>query len=363
MKTQTRYIGMRHSTPIVLIGLVILIGLIAFALGITEIQRSVAEAFIMIVLVVGIYIFVGNSGIISFGHIGLMAIAAYVTAWLTMRPMSKQLAIPGLPDFLIHAHMPMLAATLTSALAASVAALITGLVIMRLSGVASSIATFAFLAIVNVVYSNWNSVTGGEGSLVGIPTGVNLWNTGIWAIVAILIAYLHKISRAGLALRAARNDEVAVTAVGVVTFRSRLIAYVVSAFVVGIAGDLYAHFLGIVNPEAFYLSTTFVALTMLVVGGMHSLSGAVVGVIVLSAAIEILIRLEAGFAIGTATIKLPSGMEEFLIAIAMCVILVRRPAGIMGDRELQLPRLKLFRTKAVVQATQSVASKSSGQSD
>jgi branched-chain amino acid transport system permease protein len=313
MTGRTQQPALRHSTPIVLIGILVFISAVAYGFGDPSFERVVSQAFINIVLVVGIYIFVGNSGIISFGHIGLMMIASYMTAWQTMRVAAKQLAIPGLPDFLLHAQMPMLAATLISATSASIAALVTGLIIMRLSGVASSIATFAFLAIVNVVFSNWASVTGGMGSLVGIPTGVHVWNSGVWAALAIAIAYLHKISRYGLMLRAIRNDEVAATATGVVAFRARLIAYVVSAFVVGIAGDLFAHFLGSINPDSFYLNATFVALTMLVVGGMHSLSGAVMGVVILSAAIELLIRFEDGFNIGAVVVKLPNGMEEFLI--------------------------------------------------
>src|SRR5215471_16002243 len=126
MTIQIQQPAMRHSTPIVLIGILVLISVVAYGFGDLSFERVVSQSFINIVLVVGIYIFVGNSGIISFGHIGLMAIAAYMTAWQTMRPASKQLAIPGLPDFLLHAHMPMLGATLISAASASVVALVTG---------------------------------------------------------------------------------------------------------------------------------------------------------------------------------------------------------------------------------------------
>ena len=76
--------------------------------------------------------------------------------------------------------------------------------------------------------------------------------------------------------------------------RERLIAFVISAFVIGVAGALYAHFLGVVNPDAFYLGVTFITLSMLVVGGMSSLSGAVLGVIVISAIIQLLRWLEKG---------------------------------------------------------------------
>jgi branched-chain amino acid transport system permease protein len=87
-----------------------------------------------------------------------------------------------------------------------------------------------------------------------------------------VIAWLFAISRSGLALRAARDEPIAAEASGVDIERERLIAFVLSAFVCGAAGVLYAHFLGIITPDAFFLTATFVALSMLVVGGMYSLS-------------------------------------------------------------------------------------------
>ena len=76
--------------------------------------------------------------------------------------------------------------------------------------------------------------------------------------------------------------------------RERLVAFVLSAAIIGLAGALYAHFLGVVNPDAFYMNLTFITLSMLVVGGMNSLSGAVVGVVALSSIIEALRWLEKG---------------------------------------------------------------------
>src|SRR6202011_1132305 len=101
-----------------------------------------------------------------------------------------------------------------------------------------------------------------------------------------VIAYLYAISRSGLALRATRDESVAGSASGIDIVRERLIGVVVSAFIIGVAGALYAHFLSIVNPGAFYLRPTFIPLSMLVVGGMYSLSGAVTGVVTISVLIE-----------------------------------------------------------------------------
>jgi branched-chain amino acid transport system permease protein len=146
---------------------------------------------------------------------------------------------------------------------------------MRLSGIAASIATFGLLGVVNNVYSNWDSVTGGQGSIVGIPPTMNCWTGWLGAAVAIAIAYFYAISRSGLALRATRDEAVAASASGIDMVRERLIAFVVSAFIIGLAGALYAHFLSIVNPAVLFPVNDLHHPVMLVVGGMNSFSGAV----------------------------------------------------------------------------------------
>jgi branched-chain amino acid transport system permease protein len=227
----------------------------------------------------------------------------------------------------------MWVATPISGLFAALFALIVGRVIMRLSGIAASIATFGLLGVVNNVYSNWDSVTGGQGSIVGTPATMNVWIGWLGAAVAIAIAYLYSISRSGLALRATRDEAVAASASGIDIVRERLIAFVVSAFVIGLAGAFYAHFLSIVNPGSFYLRTTFITLSMLVVGGMYSLTGAVSGVVVISALIELFRNLEKGVALGGLTIALPNGVQEIAIGIITIAILMYLPTGLTRNRE------------------------------
>jgi branched-chain amino acid transport system permease protein len=245
----------------------------------------------------------------------------------------KSVTLKGLPGWLLHTQLPMWVATPISGLFAALFALIVGRVIMRLSGIAASIATFGLLGVVNNVYSNWDSVTGGQGSIVGTPATMNVWIGWLGAAVAIAIAYLYSISRSGLALRATRDEAVAASASGIDIGRERLIAFVVSAFVIGLAGALYAHFLSIVNPGSFYLRTTFITLSMLVVGGMYSLSGAVAGVVVISALIEMFRNLEKGVSLGGLTIALPNGVQEIAIGIITIVILMYLPTGLTRNRE------------------------------
>ncbi len=162
--------------------------------------------------------------------------------------------------------------------------------------------------------------------------------TGLWtalagAAAAVIVAYLYAISRSGLALRASRDEEVAASASGVDMVRERLVAFVLSAAIIGLAGALYAHFLGVVNPDAFYMNLTFITLSMLVVGGMNSLSGAVVGVVALSSIIEALRWLEKGIDVGFATLSIPNGIQEIAIGAIMIVILMFRPTGLTRNRE------------------------------
>src|SRR5215468_833453 len=322
------------ATPIAVIVVLLVIAALTYQFGSRPFNRTAVEMFINIMVVVGLYVFVGNSGLLSFGHISFMCLGAYMTAWLTIPPVMKSITLKGLPAWLLHTQLPMWVATPISGLFAALFALIIGRVIMRLSGIAASIATFGLLGVVNNVYSNWDSVTGGQGSIVGIPPTMNVWVGWLGAAVAIAIAYLYSISRSGLALRATRDEAVAASASGIDIVRERLIAFVVSAFIIGLAGALYAHFLSIVNPGAFYLRTTFIALSMLVVGGMYSLSGAVTGVVVLSVLIETFRDLEKGVSLGGLTVALPNGVQEIAIGIITIVILIYLPSGLTRNQEL-----------------------------
>jgi branched-chain amino acid transport system permease protein len=252
--------------------------------------------------------------------------------------MLKQVTLRGLPDILLTNQVPFWPSAVAAALFAAAFALILGPILMRLAGIAASIATFAMLAVINTVYSNWSSVTGGTSSIVGIPIRTTLWVALGVAAGTILIAWFHAISRSGLALRAARDEPIAAQASGVNIERERLIAFVLSAFLCGAAGVLYAHFLGIVTPDAFFLTTTFIALAMLVVGGIQSLSGAVVGVVVISGMIQLLRTLERGIGLGENTLALPAGSQQIALGVVMILILLFRPAGLMGNRELVVRR-------------------------
>lgn len=301
-------------------------------------KRTVTDALIKVVLVVGLYIFIGNSGIVSFGHISFAGIAAYAVAWQTCCPMMKPITMRDLPSFLRDETYALFPAALVAIALAGVAALAIGLVLMRLSGLAASISTLAALFIFNAIYANWDTVTMGRASIVGVPTYVNSWVALGCAALAILVAYVYQTSSRGLAIRAARDDEVAAQSSGISLYWNRLLAFVISAMVVGMAGVLQAHFLGTVSINAFFLSLTFISLAMLVVGGMKSLAGAVIGVIVVSTIVDVFRRLEAGVTVGEASFTIPAGTQELVLAALMLLILIFRKDGLMGRREIGLPR-------------------------
>ena len=328
----------RHCWPVLSLSLVLV--LLAGAIGTfgdAALKVTATEALIFVILVVGLYIFVGNSGIVSFGHISFMMLGAYATAWQTCCPGLKSVFLPGLPEFLLQTQVPNLPAALLGGGLAATFALVVGSAIMRLSGVAASIAMFALLAGLKSAFENWDSVTGGFTSVVGLPIYADLPVALVSALIVMWAAYLYQVSRFGLVLRASREDEVAARAGGVNVYAQRLIAFVLSAFVVGLSGVLYGHMLGTVAVDVFWLQMTFVSLAMLVVGGMNSLAGAVLGAVSVSALIEILRQIESGMTIGSITISTPAGVQQIALAILLLLIVVFRPRGITGGRELPWP--------------------------
>jgi branched-chain amino acid transport system permease protein len=316
--------------------LVVIVG-VADLTGSDRVNVTVNEMLIRMTVVVATYLFVGNSGILSYGHIAFMCIGAYAAGWATCEPSWKQLMLTGLPDFLQEAQYPFIVAVGGAGALAAVVALLFGAVVIRMSGIAASIATFAFLAIVNSVYSNWDTVTAATSSLIGIPTVSSPWVFLAFTLFAIVCAFLFQESRYGLMLRASRDDEVAARSSAINIVKVRLIAFVLSAFLVGIGGGLYAHFLGVLTVDVFYMSLTFITLSMLIIGGIASLSGAVLGVLAVTLIVEVLRAVESGIPVGSIELQLPKGSQEIGLGIVMALILIFRPGGLTNGREIRFP--------------------------
>jgi branched-chain amino acid transport system permease protein len=328
---------LRRLWPLIALAAVVLAVAIVFSFLPAVPQRRATQALINLVAVVGLYVFVGNSGVLSFGNVAFMAVGAYVSALLTMKAAAKSVFLPDLPAAIAAAEWPNLAGAIAGGLAAALFALMIGWPLMRLSGISASIATFAVLVVTYVVLGNWTTVTGGQNSLMGLPIYAGIWTAAAWAIAAIAIAFLYQETRSALLLRASREDEAAAAASGVHMVRHRLIAFVISGFLSGIAGVLLAHFLGTVRVETFYLDLTFIIVAMLVIGGMGSLTGAVAGALIIAALTELLRLAEVGVAIGGTTVAAPAGLGDAVLALIMLLIILFRPKGIAGGRELAWP--------------------------
>lgn len=305
------------------------------SLGAPAFQRTATEAVIKLVAVVGMSIFIGNSGVSSFGHVSFMAWGGYLSALLTMTPEKKSVLL-DLPGALEHLLLPWPLALPIVCVLAALGALAIGFPLMRLKGIALPMATFAVLAITYVVALNWRSVTGGRQALVGLPLFTTLWVAVAAAALTIVVAALYHRSRRGLLLRCSRENEVAAAATGINVSWERLIAFVLSAFFVALAGVLFAHLLGTMTANTFYLDLTFVTLAMLVVGGQRSLTGAFAGVLLVSVVQEVFRSIERGMSIGPVTLSAPPGLQEIALALILLLVLIARPDGMLGDREIDL---------------------------
>jgi branched-chain amino acid transport system permease protein len=199
-----------------------------------------------------------------------MALGAYASALLTIPSPIKSAALQSLPSVVATHELSFPMALVLGVVFVALVALIVGLPLSRLNGSAGAIATFASLAIVNVVIGSMTGVTGGRRALYGVPRVTDVkWTLGL-TLLGILGTRLFRDSPVGLRLRASREDEIVAKAMGVRVTASRLVAWTLSGAVVGVAGVLYAHLLGAFSAQQFYLGLTITTLAMLIVGGMST---------------------------------------------------------------------------------------------
>jgi branched-chain amino acid transport system permease protein len=292
------------------------------------------NALVAVSIVVALYVFVGNSGVLSFGHIAFVAVGSWTAGVLSVPVEEKPATMPNLFGFLSDTTVGNIPSLLLAALVGGVFALLAGLPLMRLSGLAAGIATFAVLEITNNVLRYYEPVGPGLNVFSSVPETTDMQQAAIGAIVAIAVAFAYQVSRFGRQLRAARDDAPAARAVGISVYLQRLIAFALSGALAGFAGGLYVHYLPI-NVDAVYLDLTFITLAMLVIGGMTSLWGAVVGALAVSGLDSLLAEAENGLG----GIDLPSGSRIVVVGALMAIVLILRPSGITGGKEIRLRRL------------------------
>jgi branched-chain amino acid transport system permease protein len=327
---------MRSAVGVLLLGgLMALVAAYATGVGSATFQLQVTTFLVSTVMVVGLQIFSGNTGIMSFGQMAFVGVGAYVGSLLTLDPALKEILGLKLPGFVMDAQLSFVPAALIAALVAGLLAAATSVPILRLPGTSAVIAIFALLLISASVFQGWTGVTRGAGGYYAVPRETTVWTALVFAVVAVAIGRFFRDGRIGLALRASREDEVAAAMAGVPVRRLRAVAWVLGAMVSAVGGVLLAHQLTAFSPASFALLPTFIIIAMLVVGGMLTVSGAVLG----AALVTLIQQGVRGFEdtsvnIGPIHLDRLTGLTQLLLVLLILGALYLRPEGIAGRREL-----------------------------
>ncbi|MEL6196943.1 MAG: branched-chain amino acid ABC transporter ATP-binding protein/permease [Pseudomonadota bacterium] len=325
--------------------------LLAVALG-RQGERMATQLCVNVAATVALAVYSGNSGIVSFGHAALMGLGAYLSGILTMPAGLQGSALPLLPGFMAGHELPVAAALGIVAVAGAGFAMAVGLAISRLAGASATIATLGLLIIVHSVLIGARELTRGSQTFYGVPRVTDLTVALGAAVLFIGLAFLYRESRYGLSLRAVRDDEAAAQAIGISPRRARLIGWVASGTLATVAGALYGHMLGAFSPATFYASLTFALVAMLIVGGLTTVSGAVVGAVVVTLAQDAVRQVEGGFTLGPVEVPSVFGLTTVALALLILLSLWLRPDGLVGVREIGWPWLgrKLSRARPAVSA-------------
>jgi len=298
-------------------------------------QTYFTDTLVKVAIVVALYVFIGNSGVLSFGHVSFVALGAWTAGVLSVPAAEKPAIMPNLAHFLLHRHVGNLTSLVLAAAVGGVAAFLVGVPLMRLSGLAAGIATFAVLEITHNVLQYEEKIGPGLNTFSSVPETTGLRQGAIGALVCVVVAYVYARSRFGRVLRATREDAAAARAVGASVYRQRLIAFTISGLLAGLAGGLYIHLLPL-QAGGLYLDLTFITLAMLVVGGTSSLLGAVVGALAISALDSWLSVAENGMSLFGWHVDFPAGTAELVVGVLMALVLIVKPSGLTGGREFHL---------------------------
>lgn len=312
-------------------------------------ERLITIALIDAIIVLGMQVFIGNTGILSFGHIGFGAIAGYVFAVSAISPVEKMKRIPDAPFGLTDVNVDPLLAVLIALAATLVVALVVGLGLARSGAesgaVSATVITLALLFVTHEVARNWPAVTGGDRAGLSFRIGGTL--NGRVAIyvalfLAILVARLYAQSRGGRLAVAAREDDLAARAMGVNPLVQQMVALLISVAIVSVGASLRVYEKGSILPGDFFFNLTLVTLVMLIVGGRRSVSGALLGVAVITAGRELARRLgQDGFEVfGVGLDGAPldwifrENLKTVFLGVSMLGFMIWRPSGLLDDWEL-----------------------------
>lgn len=295
---------------------------------------------ISIILAVSLNLITGFTGQFSIGHAGFMAVGAYASVFMTVY-YSEGLEqwLTSLVGATLAQSLVFLLVIIFGALVAAVAGLIVGIPSLRLRGDYLAIVTLGFAEIIRIIILNIDRVGGAtgfrgrvppwDGRLI-IPQYANFIWIGGFAVLTIIVVYNIVNSDTGRALISIREDELAAEAMGVNTTRYKVMSFVISSSFAGIAGALFGHFRQFLHTNDFQFIRSIEIIIMIVLGGMGSITGAVLGAIVITILPELLRQL-------------PGDLYSYRLVIysaLLIVIMLTRPQGVMGAKEFGLSWLK-----------------------
>jgi branched-chain amino acid transport system permease protein len=303
---------------------------------------------VTLMLVLGLQMFMGNSGILNWTYVGFVGIGAYAASILSTAPMVKQMGVPNMFPALVKLQLPVLPSVIVGGLVAAAIAAVIAWPLMRLSDAVGVITLFATLIVIHVIMTQWDNVTNGPRTFFGVQQYTTIWIAAVAACLTLLVAHFFRESSLGLRLRASRDDRHAAKSVGVSVVAVRYLTFVLSSFIGGVGGGLWAHYITSFSPKSFYVGEAFVLLSMLIIGGAGTVSGASLGAALITILREVLRQVE-GYLNNSGVIKFEVyGLTEVVLAILLIAILIWRPGGIVGGRELVLPWLRKDKRSAAL---------------
>ncbi len=311
-------------------------------------NKLITAMFIDAIMVIGIQIYVGNTGVFSFGHIGFGAVAGYIFAIFAIGPDAKATRIPDAPFGLVDVSLSPLTATVVSLAATLVVAAVVGIGLgrsgARSGSVAATVITLALLFFTHEVARSWTDLTGGERAGLTFGIGDTLQTrTPIYLVLfaSIVAALLFARSRTGRLSHAAREDNLAARAMGINPVVQQTVALLLSVAVVSLAASLRVYEIGSILPSLFFFDYTLLTLVMLVVGGRRGVTGALLGVAVITVVRESARRLGSdGYEIfglgldGHLDWVFREGLPTVLLGLAMVGFMIWRPNGLLDDWEM-----------------------------
>ncbi len=312
-------------------------------------EQLVSAMLIDAVMVVGLQIYIGNTGILSFGHIGFGAVAGYTFAVLAIAPDRKSTVIRNAPWGLADVQLSPAMAGLVAVALTLLVAVVVGLGLARSGAssgaVSATVITLALLFVTHELAINWTDLTGGDRAGLSFSIGSTL--TGRWPIYvalagALVTARLFAQSRPGRLAQAAREDDLAARAMGVNPQVQQMAALLISVVVVAVAASLRVYSVGNITPKFFFFDYTLLTLVMLIVGGRKGISGSLVGVVIITAGREITRRIGTTgyefFGLGLdgtiANVFFREGLSDIFLGLAMLGFMILRPSGLLDDWEL-----------------------------